>query len=73
MNYAVLKEEVEELQRQTGYLEELCPERVTFLAVEVQGALGVWRELRRNVEGNRDRLRQFVHLQDFFRTYLAMM
>ncbi|KAM9560035.1 uncharacterized protein ACWYII_016745 [Salvelinus alpinus] len=69
VNYAVLKEEVEELQRQTDYLEELCPERVTFLGVEVQGALGVWRELRRNVEENRDRLRQFVHLQDFFRTY----
>ncbi|XP_071247342.1 uncharacterized protein [Salvelinus alpinus] len=73
VNYAVLKEEVEELQRQTDYLEELCPERVTFLGVEVQGALGVWRELRRNVEENRDRLRQFVHLQDFFRTYLAMI
>ncbi|XP_045069855.1 uncharacterized protein LOC121561532 [Coregonus clupeaformis] len=73
VDYAVLKEEVEELQRQAGCLEELCPERVSVLGVEVQGALGVWRELGKNVEENRDRLRQFVHLQDFFRTYLAMI
>ncbi|KAK6329592.1 hypothetical protein J4Q44_G00015700 [Coregonus suidteri] len=73
VDYAVLKEEVEELQRQADCLEELCPERVSVLGVEVQGALGLWRELGKNVEENRDRLRQFVHLQDFFRTYLAMI
>ncbi|XP_067091847.1 uncharacterized protein [Osmerus mordax] len=73
IDYKAIKVEVEEMERQGSRLEELCPERVHLLGTEVQATLQAWAELGRNVMENRGRLRQFVHLQDFFRNYLGMI
>lgn len=73
IDYEVIREEVKEMENQTSRLEELCPERVHMLGAKIQAMLEGWTELGKSATENRSRLREFVQLQDFFRSYLAMM
>ncbi|XP_068597455.1 LOW QUALITY PROTEIN: uncharacterized protein [Brachionichthys hirsutus] len=72
-DYDVIREKVKEMEKQISQLEELCPERVRILWAKIQATLQGWIELRRSVMENKLRLREFVQLQDFFRSYLAMI
>ncbi|XP_034754197.1 uncharacterized protein LOC117960420 isoform X5 [Etheostoma cragini] len=69
----VIREEVTEMENQTARMEELCPERVHILRAKIQAMLQGWTELGKSVTENKSRLREFVQLQDFFRSYLAMI
>ncbi|XP_076599688.1 uncharacterized protein mymx isoform X3 [Chaetodon auriga] len=71
--YEVIREEVNEMESQASRLEELCPERVHILGAKIQAMLQGWTELGKSVTENKSRLREFVQLQDFFRSYLAMI
>lgn len=71
--YKVIREEVKEMENQTARMEELCPERVHILRAKIQAMLQGWTELGKSVTENKSRLQEFVQLQDFFRSYLAMM
>ncbi|KAM6956309.1 uncharacterized protein mymx [Aplochiton taeniatus] len=73
IGYELIREEVEEMEKQASQLEELCPERVHTLRPEVQATLEAWAELGKSVAENHRQLRQFIQLQDFFRSYLAMI
>ncbi|XP_029306060.1 uncharacterized protein mymx [Cottoperca gobio] len=73
IDYEVIREEVKEMENQTSCLEELCPERVHMLGAKIQAMLQGWTELGRSVTENKSRLQEFVQLQDFFRSYLAMI
>ncbi|KAG7999958.1 Spectrin beta chain [Nibea albiflora] len=73
IDYEVIREEVKELESQASRLEELCPERVHILGAKIQAMLQGWTELGKSVTENKARLREFVQLQDFFRSYLAMI
>ncbi|XP_037637681.1 uncharacterized protein LOC119495375 isoform X3 [Sebastes umbrosus] len=73
IDYEVIREEVKEMEKQTSRLEELCPERVHVLGSKIQAMLEGWTELGKSVTENKSRLREFVQLQDFFRSYLAMI
>ncbi|XP_068183911.1 spectrin beta chain, non-erythrocytic 1 isoform X2 [Antennarius striatus] len=72
-DYDVIREKVKEMEKQTSQLEELCPERVHILSAKIQTMLQGWIELRKSVTENKSRLQEFVQLQDFFRSYLAMI
>lgn len=61
------------MEYQAARLEELCPERIHALGGKIQALLQGWTELGKTVTENKSRLREFVQLQDFFRSYLAMM
>ncbi|XP_031139979.1 uncharacterized protein LOC116039359 isoform X2 [Sander lucioperca] len=71
--YKVIREEVKEMENQTARMEELCPERVHILRAKIQAMLQGWTELGKSVTENKSRLQEFVQLQDFFRSYLAMI
>lgn len=71
IDYEVIREEVQEMENQTSRLEQLCPERVQ--SAKIQAMLVGWTELGKSATENRSRLREFMQLQDFFRSYLAMM
>ncbi|XP_060896633.1 uncharacterized protein LOC132975828 isoform X1 [Labrus mixtus] len=71
--YEVIREEVKEVQEQASRLEELCPEKVHVLGAKIGAMLQGWTELGRSVTENKSRVQEFVHLQDFFRSYLAMI
>ncbi|XP_053732036.1 uncharacterized protein LOC128765358 isoform X3 [Synchiropus splendidus] len=71
--YEVIREEVGDMESQVSILNELCPERVSVLRAKIQATLQAWRELETSVAENRSRLQEFVQLQDFFRSYLAMI
>ncbi|XP_040905883.1 spectrin beta chain, non-erythrocytic 5 isoform X7 [Toxotes jaculatrix] len=73
IDYEVIREEVKEMENLASRLEELCPERVHVLREKIQATLQAWTELGRSVTENKSRLREFVQLQDFFRSYLAMI
>lgn len=73
IDYEVIREEVKEVENLTSRLEELCPERVHVLGAKIQAMLQGWTELGKSVTENKSRLHEFVQLQDFFRSYLAMM
>ncbi|KAM8738079.1 uncharacterized protein mymx isoform 4-T4 [Acanthopagrus schlegelii] len=73
IDYEVIREEVQEMEKQASRLEELCPERVHVLKVKIPAMLQGWAELGKSVTENKSRLREFVQLQDFFRSYLAMI
>jgi len=73
IDYEVIREEVKEMESQTSRLEELCPERVHMLGAKIQAMLEGWTELGKSTTENKSRLQEFVQLQDFFRSYLAMM
>ncbi|XP_031727403.1 uncharacterized protein mymx isoform X1 [Anarrhichthys ocellatus] len=73
IDYEVIREEVKEMENQTSRLEELCPVRVHMLGAKIQAMLEGWTELGKSATENRSHLREFVQLQDFFRSYLAMI
>lgn len=73
IDYEVIREEVKEMEDLASRLEELCPERVHALGAKIQATLQAWTELGKSVTENKSRLHEFVQLQDFFRSYLAMM
>lgn len=72
-DYEIIREEVKEMENLASRLEELCPERVHILGAKIQATLQAWTELGKTVTENKSRLQEFVQLQDFFRSYLAMM
>ncbi|XP_034408319.1 uncharacterized protein LOC117744242 isoform X3 [Cyclopterus lumpus] len=73
IDYEVIREEVKEMESQTSRVEELCPERVHMLGAKIQAMLEGWTELGKSTTENKSRLQEFVQLQDFFRSYLAMI
>ncbi|KAM9364941.1 uncharacterized protein mymx [Pholidichthys leucotaenia] len=73
IDYEVLREEVSEMEKQACRLKELCPERVHALDAKIQATLQACNELGKSVSENKSRLLEFVQLQDFFRSYLAMI
>lgn len=73
IDYEVIREELKEMENQASRLRELCPERVHVLGKKIQATLQAWAELGKTVTENKLRLQEFVQLQDFFRSYLAMM
>ncbi|KAM7385846.1 hypothetical protein PAMP_001901 [Pampus punctatissimus] len=73
IDYEVIKEEVKEMEDQASRLEGLCPERVHVLGAKIQATLRAWTELGTSVKENKSLLQEFVQLQDFFRSYLAMI
>lgn len=72
-DYEIIREEVKEMENLASRLEELCPERVHVFGAKIQATLQAWTELGKTVTENKSRLQEFVQLQDFFRSYLAMM
>ncbi|XP_077351630.1 uncharacterized protein mymx isoform X2 [Festucalex cinctus] len=73
IDYEVLTDEVKEMESQASRLKELCPEKVHVLWTKIQATLQVWTELGKSVMELKSRLQEFLHLQDFFRSYLAMI
>nr|XP_020456860.1 uncharacterized protein LOC109960822 [Monopterus albus] len=73
IDYEVIREDVKEMENQVSRLKELCPERVHVLRAKIQATLQAWTELGRSVTENKSRLQEFVQLQEFFRSYLAMI
>ncbi|XP_029962770.1 uncharacterized protein mymx isoform X3 [Salarias fasciatus] len=73
IEYEVIKEDIKEMEEQTSQMSELCPERVRVLRTKVQTTLQAWDELGKSITENKWCLKEFVHLQDFFRSYLAMI
>ncbi|XP_008299516.1 spectrin beta chain, non-erythrocytic 2 isoform X6 [Stegastes partitus] len=73
IDYEIIREEVKEMEDQASRMKELCPERVHVLEAKIQATLQAWNELGKSVTENKSRLREFVQLQDFFRSYLAMI
>ncbi|KAG7230068.1 hypothetical protein INR49_009788 [Caranx melampygus] len=72
-DYEIIREEVKEMENLASRLEELCPERVHVFGAKIQATLQAWTELGKTVTENKSRLQEFVQLQDFFRSYLAMI
>ncbi|XP_039995004.1 uncharacterized protein LOC120796340 isoform X3 [Xiphias gladius] len=72
-DYEVIREEVKEMKNLASRLEELCPERVQVLGAKIQATLQAWTELGKSMTENKSHLREFVQLQDFFRSYLGMI
>ncbi|XP_026211055.1 uncharacterized protein LOC113158924 isoform X3 [Anabas testudineus] len=73
IDYEVISGKSKEMEKQASRLEELCPERVHVLEERIQATLRAWTELGKTVAENKLRLREFVQLRDFFRSYLAMI
>lgn len=71
--YESMREGIKEMEHQAARLEEIHPDARPILEGQVQGLLQGWTELGDTVSQNRLRLQEFVELQDFFRSYLAMM
>uniref|UniRef100_A0A1A8L2H2 PH domain-containing protein n=2 Tax=Nothobranchius TaxID=28779 RepID=A0A1A8L2H2_9TELE len=69
----VMREEVKEMEKQASWLKELCPEKARIFEAKVQTTLEAWNELEKSVMENKSRLQEFMQLQDFFRSYLAMI
>ncbi|KAK7902211.1 hypothetical protein WMY93_018980 [Mugilogobius chulae] len=73
IDYDAIREEVITLESRAAHLKELCPERVHVFGAKIQSTLQAWSELEASVKQNKSRLREFVLLQDFFRSYLQMI
>ncbi|MGH0140274.1 UNVERIFIED_CONTAM: hypothetical protein FKN15_008952 [Acipenser sinensis] len=73
IDFEVIKEEVDEMEKQAARLQVLYPERVQILGEEVQETLQAWEETGKCIAENSGRLSQALQLQDFFRNYLAMI
>ncbi|XP_041107909.1 uncharacterized protein LOC121316786 isoform X2 [Polyodon spathula] len=73
IDFEVIKEEVDEMEKQAAHLQVLYPERVQILGEEVQETLQAWEEMGKCIAENSGRLSQALQLQDFFRNYLAMI
>lgn len=71
--YESMREGMKELEQQAARWEELHPDAGPALEGKVQVLLQAWTELGDTVGQNKSRLQEFVELQDFFRSYLAMM
>uniref|UniRef100_A0A3B3CHA5 PH domain-containing protein n=1 Tax=Oryzias melastigma TaxID=30732 RepID=A0A3B3CHA5_ORYME len=71
--HGVISEEAREVENQASQLKELCPERVHMLDAKIRATLQAWTELGKSVTENQTRLQEFSQLQDFFRSYLAMI
>ncbi|XP_035981763.1 uncharacterized protein LOC105916020 isoform X3 [Fundulus heteroclitus] len=69
----IIREEVKEMENQASCLRELCLEKAHVFDLKVQSMLRAWSELGRSVTENRSRLQEFVALQGFFRSYLALI
>ncbi|XP_077438064.1 uncharacterized protein mymx [Vanacampus margaritifer] len=73
IDYEVLTDEVKEMESQASRLKELCPEKVRVLWTNIKATLQVWTELGKSVMELKSRLQEFLHLRDFFRSYLAII
>ncbi|KAM9727031.1 uncharacterized protein mymx isoform 1-T1 [Menidia menidia] len=73
IDYEIIREEVEDMENLASRLKEVCPERLHVLGAKIQSTLQAWNELGKSVTENKSRLQEFVQLQDFFRSYLAMI
>lgn len=73
IDYEIMKEDVKKMENQALRLKEMCPEKAYTFEVKTQSTLQAWSELGKSVKDNRSRLQEFVELQCFFRSYLAMM
>ncbi|XP_058880915.1 uncharacterized protein LOC117411112 isoform X3 [Acipenser ruthenus] len=73
IDFEVIKEEVDEMEKQAARLQVLYPERVQILGEQVQETLQAWEEMGKCIAENSGRLSQALQLQDFFRNYLAMI
>lgn len=71
--YESMREGIKEMEHQAGRLEEIHPGTRPVLEGKVQVLLQGWTDLGDTVSQNKLRLQEFVELQDFFRSYLAMM
>ncbi|XP_047207106.1 uncharacterized protein LOC124858867 isoform X3 [Girardinichthys multiradiatus] len=72
-DYEIIREEVKEMEDQAAHLKELCLEKAHIFEVKIQSTLQAWNELWKSVIENRSHLQEFVELQGFFRSYLAMI
>ncbi|XP_019726187.1 uncharacterized protein mymx isoform X3 [Hippocampus comes] len=73
IGYEVLTDKVKEMESQACRLKELCPESIPVLGTKIRAMLKVWMELGKRVMELKSRLQEFLHLQDFFRSYLSMI
>lgn len=73
MAFESMREGIKEMEHQAARLEEMHPDARPVLEGKVQVLLQAWTELGDAVSQNKLRLQEFVELQDFFRSYLAMM
>ncbi|XP_027862541.1 uncharacterized protein mymx isoform X6 [Xiphophorus couchianus] len=73
IDYEIMKEDVKKMENQALRLKEMCPEKAYTFEVKTQSTLQAWSELEKSVKDNRSRLQEFVELQCFFRSYLAMI
>ncbi|XP_016526690.1 uncharacterized protein mymx isoform X5 [Poecilia formosa] len=72
-DYEIMKEDVKKMENQALRLKDLCPEKAYTFEVKTQSTLQAWSKLGKSVMDNRSRLQEFVELQGFFRSYLAMI
>ncbi|XP_061601923.1 spectrin beta chain, non-erythrocytic 5 isoform X6 [Cololabis saira] len=72
-DHEAIREDAEEMENQASRLKELCPERAHALQAKILATQQAWDELGESVTENKAHLREFVQLQDFFRSYLAMI
>lgn len=61
------------MENQAFCLKERCPEKAHIFEAKIQSTMQAWSQLGKSVTENRARLQEFVELQGFFRSYLAMM
>ena len=73
ITYESISAGIKEMERREARLGEAQPGGARALRGKVQLLLQGWTELGDAVVQNRLRLQEFVELQDFFRSYLAMM
>ncbi|XP_014912837.1 uncharacterized protein mymx isoform X7 [Poecilia latipinna] len=73
IDYEIMKEDVKKMENQALRLKDLCPEKAYTFEVKTQSTLQAWSKLGKSVMDNRSRLQEFVELQGFFRSYLAMI
>ncbi|KAM9016133.1 uncharacterized protein PRD47_005122 isoform 1-T1 [Ara ararauna] len=68
-----LQGQLEELERASAHLEELCPTRLCPVSREVQETLCAWARLRELLQETRAHVQQASRLRLFFKDYLAMI
>ncbi|XP_046900109.1 uncharacterized protein si:dkey-238i5.2 isoform X3 [Hypomesus transpacificus] len=73
MGYRIIKEEVVEMERLTSHVLAVLSEKAIGTWENVQTTLQSLEELTRSMAENQSRLQQFSELQDFLRTYLAII
>ncbi|KFQ47433.1 hypothetical protein N333_06208, partial [Nestor notabilis] len=68
-----LQGQLEELERASAHLEELCPARLCPISGEVQETLRAWARLQKLLQETRAHVQQASRLRLFFKDYLAMI